>query len=133
MIETVRVSPAAKDQLVSLKRRTGLKHWNELCRWALCRSLAEPSVPSDVPIKVDDGLEIDWRTFGGPRADLYLDLVRIRCRRDQLDDSEDVVARQFRLHLHRGIGYLAGDQRLTTTSSLLELALEHSQGDEAAA
>lgn len=128
MIDTVRVSPAARDQLIALKRRTGLKHWNELCRWALCRSLAERSVPSDVPIPVDQGLEIEWRTFAGRRSDLYLDLVKARCRRDGLPDDPDVVAKQFRLHLHRGIGYLAGDRKLKTTDSMLELALRGSGG-----
>ena len=112
MIETVRISPAAKDQLVTLKRRTGLKHWNELGRWALCRSLAEPTRPPDVPIGTDGGLEIDWRTFAGRLGDLYLDLVCQRCAEDGLEPNADTVQRQFLLHLHRGIGYLVGDRAL---------------------
>ncbi len=122
MIETVRISPAARDQLITLKRRTGLKYWNEVCRWALCRSLREPTVPADVPIAVEGGLEIDWRTFGGKMADVYVDLVRLRCRRDGFPDEPDVVNRQFRLHLHRGIGYLFGDVGLTDIRGLVSLA-----------
>ncbi len=121
MIETVRISPAAREQLITLKRRTGLKHWNELCRWALCRSLREPSVPPDIPISVEGGLEIDWRTFGGKLADVYLDLVRLRCRNDGFEDDAEVVGRQFRLHLHRGIGYLVGDPRVTDIRGLASL------------
>lgn len=109
MIETVRISPAAKDQLVTLKRRTGLKHWNELGRWSLCRSLAEPTRPPDVPIPTEGGIEIEWKTFGGRAADLYLDLVRQRCVADGLEPDEKTVQRQLLLHLHRGIGYLLGD------------------------
>jgi len=110
MIETVRISPAAKDQLITLKRRTGLKHWNELGRWALCRSLAEPSRPPDVPLKTEGGIEIDWRTFVGRLADVYLDLICQRCVADGLDPDAATVNRQLHLHLHRGIGYLAGER-----------------------
>jgi DNA sulfur modification protein DndE len=109
MIETVRISPVAKDQLITLKRRTGLKHWNELGRWALCRSLAEPTRPPDVPIPTEGGIEIDWRTFAGRASDLYLDLIRQRCVVDGLEPDEKTVQRQLLLHLHRGIGYLIGD------------------------
>jgi len=112
MIETVRISPAAKDQLITLKRRTGLKHWNELGRWALCRSLAEPTRPPDVPIPTEGGIEIDWRTFTGRAADLYLDLIRQRCVVDGLVPDEKTVQRQLLLHLHRGIGYLIGDSAI---------------------
>lgn len=109
MIETVRISPAGKDQLVTLKRRTGLKHWNELGRWALCRSLAEPTRPPDVPIPTEGGIEIEWRTFGGRAADLYFDLLRQRCVADGLKPDDKTVQKQLLLHLHRGIGYLIGD------------------------
>lgn len=112
MIETVRISSAAKDQLITLKRRTGLKHWNELGRWALCRSLAEATQPPDVPIPTEGGIEIEWRTFAGRLADVYLDLLRQRCVADGLPADAPTVQRQLLLHLHRGIGYLVGDQSL---------------------
>lgn len=112
MIEIVRISAPAKDQLIALKRRTGLKHWNELGRWALCRSLAEPSRPPVVPIHTEGGLEIDWRTFTGRLADLYTDLICQRCILDGLPADQATVRDQLSLHLHRGIGYLAGDPGL---------------------
>lgn len=121
MIETVRTSPAARDQLITLKRRTGLTHWNELCRWAVCRSLAERSTPSDVPIHVEDGVEMTWRTFAGPHGDLYLGLIRQRCADDGVDTDDATVARYFRLHLHRGIGYLFGDTDVNSVQGLLRL------------
>jgi len=112
MIETVRISPAAREQLITLKRRTGLRHWNELGRWALCRSLAEPMRTPDVPIATEGGIEIDWRTFAGRLADLYIDLLRQRCIADGLSPDTPTVQRQLTLHLHRGIGYLVGDPML---------------------
>jgi DNA sulfur modification protein DndE len=125
MIETVRVSRAARDQLITLKRRTGLTHWNELCRWALCRSLAEPTPPTDVPIHLDDGVEMSWRTFSGPHGDLFLGLLRRRCGQDGLPIDDTTVARYFRLHLHRGIGYLFGDGEVNSIEGLLRLAGQH--------
>lgn len=116
MIDTVRISAAAKDQLVTLKRRTGLKHWNELSRWALCRSLAEPSPPPNIPTPSAAAIEIDWRTFAGRHADLYLDLLCQRCVDDDLPVDQVSVQTQLHLHLHRGIGYLVGDPVFNRTS-----------------
>ena len=122
MIESVRISPAAREQLIVLKRRTGLKHWNELARWALCRSLAEPSRPADVSIAVEDGIEMSWKTFAGDSGDLYWALVQARCLRDGVPANTSAVAHQFRLHVHRGIGYLAGDKSLSDITTLLALS-----------
>lgn len=116
MIETVRISAPAKDQLITLKRRTGLKHWNELGRWALCRSLVETTRPPDIPIPTEGGIEIDWRTFAGRLSDVYLDLLCQRCLQDELEPDARTVQRQLLLHLHRGIGYLAGDPNLGKTA-----------------
>lgn len=116
MIDAVRISLAGRDQLITLKRRTGLKYWNELGRWALCRSLAEPTSPPDIPIATEGGIEIDWRTFAGRYADLYLDLLCQRCVIDGIGVEAQTVQRQMQLHLHRGIGYLVGDPALGKAS-----------------
>ena len=121
MIETVRTSAAAREQLITLKRRTGLQHWNEICRWALCRSLAEPTVPADIDFSVDDGVEMSWSTFAGKQGPTYLALVHNRCATDGLSSDAATVARQFRLHLHRGIGYLVGDPQVKDVQGLLAL------------
>ena len=34
-----------------------------------------------------------------------------------------MLARQFRLHLHRGIGYLAAPQAIRSIADLIELAM----------
>ena len=122
MIETVRVSKAAKDQLITLKRRTGLTQWNELCRWALCRSLAEPSAPTRVEIPLEGGVEMDWRTFAGADGDIYLGLLIQRCQADGNGVEPQDLAEQLRLHLHRGIGYLAGDRSIQRIEDLVGLA-----------
>ena len=121
-IEHVRVSLQAKGQLVRLKRLTGIKQWNVLCRWALCVSLAEQGTPSATSVLVDSNVEMTWRVFGGRYADLYFALLKERCVLDGLGLDDDTLAHQFRLHLHRGIAYLAGNKKLRKIKDLISLA-----------
>jgi DNA sulfur modification protein DndE len=112
LIEHIRLSKQAREQLIRLKRYTGIEHWNVLCRWAFCRSMAEPSVPPPAKIPADSNVELSWRVFGGKHHELYFALLKERCLRDGLSTEEAVLATQFRLHLHRGISYLASDRRV---------------------
>lgn len=122
--EHVRLSKPAKDQLMTLKRRTGVEHWNVLCRFALCRSLAEPSTPPQTKMATDSNVEMTWKVFAGIYGDELWALVRQRCHTDGLPIDEETVTTQFRLHLHRGVGYLVGDERTKTLTGLFQLALE---------
>lgn len=122
-IENVRLSQQARDQLITLKRRTGVQHWNVLCRWALCRSLAESAPPPLVRLTLDSSVEMSWRTFGGDIGDVLWSLVRMRAHNDGLELDDETLAQQFRLHLHRGIGYLVGDSRVTDVAGLASLGL----------
>lgn len=122
-IERIRISSTAEEQLNKLKRITKLKQWNILCRWALCRSLAEPSIPSPVPIKTDSKVEMTWNVFGGEIADVLLLALKQRCHQDGLETDGDTLKQQFILHLHRGIGYLAGDDRLKNIEDLVAMAI----------
>ncbi|BBY44175.1 DNA sulfur modification protein DndE [Mycolicibacterium celeriflavum] len=128
-IENIRLSQTARDQLITLKRRTGIANWNILCRWALCRSLAEEAQPPSVQLTLDSTVEMSWRVFAGEHGDVYWGLVRYRCYVDGLALDDETLATQFRLHLHRGIGYLVGDPRVTDVAGLAGIAL----GDESAA
>jgi DNA sulfur modification protein DndE len=124
-IETIRVSQKGKDQLTKLARHTKIQHRNVLCRWAFLTSLAESSVPPATQIPSDSNLEISWKVFGGKYADIYLALLQQRCKQDGLEMSPDVVATQFRLHLHRGLGYLVGRQDMRSIRQLLEPSVSH--------
>ena len=123
-LETVRLSQRAKDQLIKLKRNTGIKYWNELCRWGFCLSLSEPGAPPIVKIPVDSNIEMSWTVFGGRYADLYMALLKMRLHHDDLPLDKETLALQFRLHLHRGISYLAGIQELRSIEDLTKLAIE---------
>ena len=123
VVEHIRLSQRAKDQLIKLKRVTGIEHWNVLCRWAYCLSLSESSIPSLARVPADSNVEMSWRVFGGRYADLYVALLKERCERDGLGTETEVLAQQFRLHLHRGIAYLAGNRELRRIDDLLGLAV----------
>ncbi len=120
-IETVRLSQRGKEQLMRLKRTTGIKNWNVLCRWALALSLADSTVPLVKEIVTDSNVEMTWKTFGGSASDLYYAHVVHRAYVEANATDDDAVERVFLAHLHRGIGYLAGSQELRNVSDLIGL------------
>ncbi|BAQ66899.1 DNA sulfur modification protein DndE [Geminocystis sp. NIES-3709] len=122
-IERIKLSKKAKDQLIKLKRVTKIENWNVLCRWAFCRSLAEVNTPAIYPIPADSNVEMSWQTFGGDLAEILLLALKYRCYQDGLGTDVETLNNQFRLHLHRGIGYLAGDPNLEKIEDLLELEI----------
>lgn len=121
-LETIRLSQRAKEQLTRAKRDTKIQNWNVLCRWAFCLSLAEDSPPAPAKIPADSSVEMTWKVFGGADADVYLALLRQRCHKDGLGTDPERMAEQFRLHLHRGIGYLFGDLQLKQLPGLVSRA-----------
>ena len=123
-VNTIKLSQTAKDQLLKLRRITKIDQWNILCRWAFCRSLAEPSIPSPVPIITDSNVEMTWRVFGGETSDILIVALKQRCQNDKLGTDKETLANQFRLHLHRGIGYLAGDPNIKKIEDLIAITLQ---------
>ncbi|RYE83123.1 MAG: DNA sulfur modification protein DndE [Hyphomicrobiales bacterium] len=117
-IETVRIDEQGREQLIRLKRHTGVETWNVLCRWAFCASLAEPTRPPMRLFKGEAAVEIAWRVFGGPHHELYLALLKQRCLRDNLPIDDTTLHEQFRLHVHRGLGYLAADRTIRSVAGL---------------
>ncbi len=106
MIENVRISEKAKNQLITLKRRTGIQNWNVLCRWAYCLSLREKSPPPPENIATDSSVEMSWKTFAGSDENLYLSLLIHRGRKEGVKIDKINLNNYFKLHLHRGISYL---------------------------
>ena len=70
-----------------------------------------------------------WHVFGGDAHEVYLALLKERCALDGFGTSDEVLAKQFRLHLHRGIGYLASPQSIRSIRDLLQLATEEGSSE----
>ena len=121
-IKQIRLSSQARDQLIRLKSRTGIQQWNTICRWAFCLSLRETTPPTPVDIPADSNVEMTWHVFGGEYHELYHALPVERCAADGLEPTPETLARQFRLHLHRGISYLATPNKIRSIGDLLHLA-----------
>jgi DNA sulfur modification protein DndE len=128
-IKQFRLSAQAREQLIRLKTRTGINQWNILCRWAFCLSLRQPTSPTPMEIPSDSNVEMTWQVFGGEDQELYLALLKVRCDRDELGTSDDELIREFRLHLHRGINYLATPHAIRSIVDLVHLATEGDVAD----
>jgi DNA sulfur modification protein DndE len=103
-VEHVRVSAKGKEILIKIKRRTGMEHWNELCRVALCRSLSNPTIPPKPEKTGDSSIDMDWKTFTGSLQNEITSLVTIRAHKDGIDISnKDSFSEYFRAHIERGI------------------------------
>ena len=123
-IKQIRLSETSKERLSRLKGKTGIKNWNILCRWALCYSLSEQTLPTDVPVNTDSNVEMSWFTFGGEYSDIYSALLVAWCQRMKLSIDEETLEKYFKLHLERGIAYLSGTNPIKSIDDLLKLAIE---------
>jgi DNA sulfur modification protein DndE len=120
-VDRIRLSQTAREQLLKLKRATHIEHWNVLCRWALCKSLAEPTPASIINILADSNVEMTWQVFAGNLSDILAIALKQRCHNDGLETDKETLATQFRLHLHRGIGYLASDPSIKKLENLIDV------------
>lgn len=118
-MERIKLTAAAKTQLITLKRRTGIEHNNALCRHAICISLANPSIPPVEDLTFVNGIEIDWRTLTGGHEALYYNLVAVRLVSENKRVTGELVRQTITQHLHRGLSYLTSRRE---EDLLMELA-----------
>ena len=105
-MERIKLNAAARNQLTTLKRRTGIEHNNAICRHAMCTSLANPSVPPNESFSFGGGIEIDWRTLTGGQDALYYNLLAVRLLSEGKRVNDESIRQTFVLHVHRGLSYL---------------------------
>ena len=115
-----KLSQPEKEKLIRIKSRTGIQNWNILCRWALCWSLKEESIPGGVDPKSDSNVEMSWITFAGEYHEIYEAIIRQRCINDGLGDSPETLLKYFRLHLNRGINHYSSRDVLRNIQDLLD-------------
>lgn len=105
-IDRIRLTAVAKNQLITLKRKTGINHYNTLCRYAFCLSLANEAPPPAENFNFNGGIDIDWRTFTGGYESIYLNLLLLRAYHDQLPINDFSLRSMLHGHLHRGLSFL---------------------------
>lgn len=127
IVKQINLSNQSKDKLSRLKGKTGIQNWNVLCRWALCFSLSEESIPNDFELPADSNVEMSWHTFAGENHEIYDALLRARCIKDGLPTDDETLAKYFKLHLNRGIAYLSGTNIIKSIDDLISLALVEKQ------
>jgi DNA sulfur modification protein DndE len=106
-IDSIKLSEKQKQQLIRLKNKTGIENWNVLCRWALCMSLAENSVPPIEDIPSDSNVEMTWKVLAGEYADVYLAVLKEAYQKQSTHLCGVQFGEFIKLHLNRGIGYYA--------------------------
>lgn len=106
MIDNIRISEKAKQQLIVIKRKTGIENWNVLCRWAFCLSLSEESIPPFEDINTDSSVEMTWKVFTGEFSNEIENIFLSRLHHDLKSVDEKEIITIFKLHLHRGISFL---------------------------
>lgn len=103
-VDHVRISAKDKEILLRIKKRTGLEHWNEICRFAYCRSLANPAIPTMKLSNSNTAIDIEWKTFAGQYHKELASLTMIRASKDSIDvNNRETISLYFRAHLQRGI------------------------------
>lgn len=105
-IDRIRLTAVAKNQLITLKRRTGINHYNVLCRYAFCLSLANDTTPPLESFNFNGGIDIEWRIFTGGNEMLYLNLLMLRCEYDGVDKTEEAIKLKLYNHIHRGLSFM---------------------------
>jgi DNA sulfur modification protein DndE len=106
MIERVKLTAAAKQQLITLKKRTGIEHYNTICRHALVLSLSNQAPAPVENLQFVNGLEIDWEVFTGGYGVTYQNLLILRAKQENLECDSAVIRQTLTSHLHRGLSYL---------------------------
>jgi len=121
IVEHVRISSKGKEILKRLKSRTGIEHWNEICRIAYCYSLANPS-PAMPTAAQDSAIDIEWKTFAGQYHLELTSITKYRANKEGINIvNNEELSVFFRSHLERGISSIAGIKSLR---QLVEIFME---------
>lgn len=108
-IDIIRLSEKQKQQFITLKRKTGIENWNVLCRWALCESLADPTLPPKEDIPSDSNVEMTWRTFSGEQHEIYNAICVMAFKKQNIENS---FSSFLKSHISRGLSYLLKERKL---------------------
>lgn len=141
-IRSVRFSKETKNQLIRLKRKTGIPTFNVLCRWAFCHSLTdtENNVSHNRPVPTetvdtilektasdstqpDKELEIDWRVLSGSYSEVMIAILKQNCLENGLTTDVETMNEHLKHLIENGIKHLVADESLKTIDDLFAIAI----------
>lgn len=107
-VQSVVTTPRGRDQLINLKRQTGVAQWNILMRWAVCASLREETPPPPAERDGSDGdrVSVDWETFAGELNQEINASFWMRHATEPSHGTPQAAAESFKRHLQRGLNIL---------------------------
>jgi len=118
-IDILRTSSNVKSSLTRIKTITGISNWNIICRWALCLSLKQTSLPREVEEKLD-GVEIDYDTLVGKNKSIYTQLLINNLVTHNVDVDKKNLTKYLYAHVNRGVNIIYTN-KLKDISGLFKL------------
>jgi len=120
VIDTLKTSSNLKNSLTRIKTITGISNWNVICRWALCLSLKQNSLPREVDEKLD-GVEIDYDVLVGKNKTIYTQLLINNLQTHQVEINKKNLTKYLNAHVNRGANIIYTN-KLKDISGLFNLA-----------
>ena len=119
-IDILRTSSNVKNSLTRIKTITGISNWNIICRWALCLSLKQTSLPREVEEKLD-GVEIDYDTLVGKNKSIYTQLLINNLVAHNVNVDKKNLTKYLYAHVNRGVNIIYTN-KLKDISGLMAFA-----------
>ena len=118
-IDNLKTSSNVRYSLLRIKTITGISNWNIICRWALCLSLKQTSLPREVEEKLD-GVEIDYDTLVGKNKSVYTQLLINNLVTHNLAVDKKNLTKYLYAHVNRGVNIIYTN-KLKDISGLFKL------------
>jgi DNA sulfur modification protein DndE len=111
-VETIRISQRSKEILTRMKVKSGIDHWNILCRWAFCISLKGSTQPTRGTPPPESNVEMTWKTFAGSMSASLISAHRVSLILSGITPTDELLSANFNAHLERGISKLQATKSL---------------------
>ena len=106
MIDVIKLSESAKNQLITIRKRTSCENWNIICRWGFLAAIKDSEKVTYENIITDSNVEMTWRTFAGQYDKLYMALLIKELKKQGIEINKKNVNDYFKIYLHNGISIL---------------------------
>lgn len=125
-IDHIRLSKQSKDQLLNLKRQTGLPSLNILCRYAYLLSIKDsnPLPVNRQPSTGEGGFDISWGVFSGDFSLALSSMAKMNLASRKSTKSNTMDAQFIKAHIQRGLSYLSANKSIRSITDLISYSLK---------